>query len=253
MARRKFWLGTKGPFFYDPDKTRPDGTAQAAFSVEGSGPTTDGLDVIDTGLSASTQQLGWWETKLGGTTGYVWIGASTQANIGGGGALGAAFATTIGNSSDKVFEIQHGLGTKAIGAFSLWDTAPTEDLLISANTVTLLSNNTLQVNLSTAPSTGQYRAVVLADGGGGGGGGGGISSPLTTKGDLFAFDGSNNTRLPAGSDGDALVARSAATTGLRYEPVSGGGGSLPEYDIENQSYTDLGLGIDLATTSLDPS
>jgi hypothetical protein len=48
------------------------------------------------------------------------------------------------------------------------------------------------------------------------------ASPLTTKGDLFTYS-TTNTRLPAGTDGYALVADSAQTTGLRWASVSGTG------------------------------
>lgn len=42
-------------------------------------------------------------------------------------------------------------------------------------------------------------------------------SPLTTKGDLIIFDGTNNIRIPAGSDGKILVSNSAATEGVKWE------------------------------------
>jgi hypothetical protein len=41
-------------------------------------------------------------------------------------------------------------------------------------------------------------------------------SPATTKGDLITRDGSNNIRLPAGSDGQVLTTDSAQTSGLRW-------------------------------------
>jgi hypothetical protein len=41
-------------------------------------------------------------------------------------------------------------------------------------------------------------------------------SPLTTKGDLFAYS-TVNDRLPVGADGTLLVADSGETTGLKYE------------------------------------
>jgi len=44
------------------------------------------------------------------------------------------------------------------------------------------------------------------------------NSPLTTKGDLFGYS-TTQARVAVGSDGDTLVADSAATTGLRYVPA----------------------------------
>jgi len=50
-------------------------------------------------------------------------------------------------------------------------------------------------------------------------GGGGISSPLTTKGDLFTYD-TDNQRLGVGTDGQALIADSSEPTGLKWGTVS---------------------------------
>lgn len=50
-------------------------------------------------------------------------------------------------------------------------------------------------------------------------GGGGISSPLTTKGDLFTYS-TADARLGVGTDGQALLADSAEATGLRWGTVS---------------------------------
>jgi hypothetical protein len=49
--------------------------------------------------------------------------------------------------------------------------------------------------------------------------GGGISSPLTTKGDLFTYD-TDDARLPIGTDGQALIADSAEATGLKWGTIS---------------------------------
>ena len=44
-------------------------------------------------------------------------------------------------------------------------------------------------------------------------------SPLTTKGDLVVFDGSNNVRLPVGTDTYGLVADSAQPDGIKWAPI----------------------------------
>jgi hypothetical protein len=41
-------------------------------------------------------------------------------------------------------------------------------------------------------------------------------SPTTTKGDLIVTDGTNNTRLPVGTDGFTLLADSTQTTGVKW-------------------------------------
>lgn len=51
-----------------------------------------------------------------------------------------------------------------------------------------------------------------------GGGGGGITSPLTTKGDVWVYS-TVDTRLPVGSNGQALVAASGQATGLQWQSV----------------------------------
>ena len=45
-------------------------------------------------------------------------------------------------------------------------------------------------------------------------------APTTTKGDLIAYDGSDNVRLPAGTAGQVLTADSTATTGLRWASLA---------------------------------
>lgn len=44
-------------------------------------------------------------------------------------------------------------------------------------------------------------------------------SPLTTKGDLIGDDGTNNVRVPVGTDGQALIADSTQTGGLKWATV----------------------------------
>jgi|SaaInlV_125m_DNA_1040241.scaffolds.fasta_scaffold00836_10 hypothetical protein len=67
--------------------------------------------------------------------------------------------------------------------------------------------------------------------------GGGSPSPLTTKGDLYTQSGSSDTRLPVGTNGQALVADSTEATGLKYvnlsETPAVGGGLLVDLGFAN--------------------
>lgn len=48
-------------------------------------------------------------------------------------------------------------------------------------------------------------------------------SPATTKGDLIVSDGTDNVRLPVGTNGQALVADSTVAYGVKWATASGGG------------------------------
>ena len=54
------------------------------------------------------------------------------------------------------------------------------------------------------------------------GSGGGISSPLTTKGDLWGFS-TTDARVPVGTNGTVLTASSTATNGVVWSAISGSG------------------------------
>ena len=49
-------------------------------------------------------------------------------------------------------------------------------------------------------------------------------SPLTTKGDLIGYDGTDNVRLAVGTNGQVLTANSSATTGLSWATAASGSG-----------------------------
>ena len=51
-------------------------------------------------------------------------------------------------------------------------------------------------------------------------------SPASTKGDLIAFDGTDNVRLPVGADGLVLQADSTQTTGLKWAAAGSSGATI---------------------------
>lgn len=91
--------------------------------------------------------------------------------------------------------------------------------------------------------------------------GSGLTDPTTTKGDILARTSSAVTRLPVGTDGQALVADSTAATGLKYATISGGASSATfstegiakrqkynstDYGATGDGTTDDGVGINAA-------
>jgi hypothetical protein len=54
-------------------------------------------------------------------------------------------------------------------------------------------------------------------------------SPLSTKGDLIVYNGSNDVRLPIGTNTYVLTADSTQTNGLAWEAVPGAGGVTPQF------------------------
>jgi hypothetical protein len=53
-------------------------------------------------------------------------------------------------------------------------------------------------------------------------------SPATTKGDLIAYDGTDNIRIPVGTDTYVLTADSTQASGLAWAAGGGGGGGLTQ-------------------------
>jgi len=120
--------------------------------------------------------------------------------------------------------------------FTLAETPLAGSLMLFRNGVLLkagagndytLSAATITFEAGEAPDTGAVllayyaKAATLGGGGGGGGGGGsGLTSPLTTKGDIWCWS-STNARMPLGTDRHLLIADSTQSTGLRWGTIIG--------------------------------
>lgn len=81
------------------------------------------------------------------------------------------------------------------------------------------------------------------------------AAPVTTRGDLVAFDGTNWQRLGRGSDGQVLVTDSGQSLGVKWATGGGGSGSVNEVDtgtgLTGGPITDTGT-ISLANTAVTP-
>ena len=67
-------------------------------------------------------------------------------------------------------------------------------------------------------------------------------SPLTTKGDLIGHNGTNDVRIPVGTNGFVLTADSSAATGVAW--AAGGGGSALAIKDEGTTLTSAASSID---------
>lgn len=87
-------------------------------------------------------------------------------------------------------------------------------------------------------------------------GGGGLSSPLTTKGDVWGYS-TTNARIPVGSNGTVLTADSAETLGVKWAAPAGGGKVLQVVGattttstvIASTTYTDTTITATITPTS----
>lgn len=80
-------------------------------------------------------------------------------------------------------------------------------------------------------------------------GGGGLTSPLTTKGDVWGYS-TTDARIPVGSDGTVLTADSAESLGVKWAAVASGGKTLLSTTTLSGGSTDI-TGISTAYTDLE--
>lgn len=82
---------------------------------------------------------------------------------------------------------------------------------------------------------------------GGGGSSGGTTSPLTTKGDLYAYS-TTNDRLPVGTNGQILSADSTQATGLKWIANSGGSTAVSYAETPSGTINSSNVTFTLANT-----
>lgn len=175
--------------------------AGAAASNIGAGGVTNSL--LATGVCAVNLGIG------GVTTSLLANGAVTSAQLGTGAAIanvgtGGVLTLNIADANVTAAKLAAGAALANIGSGNL--------------TSTYLGSGACATNLGA----GGIGTALLADGSVTGAkiaGGVLLSSPLTTKGDLWVW-GSTNARLGVGTDGFVLVADSTQTNGMRWAAAS---------------------------------
>ena len=90
------------------------------------------------------------------------------------------------------------------------------DGITSAVTLNAGSNVTITDN---SPSAGHITITAAS----------GLSSPLTTKGDVWGYS-TGNTRIPVGADGTVLTADATQTTGVKWATTSSGSGLVKLFE-----------------------
>lgn len=125
---------------------------------------------------------------------------------------------TITSNDQYVGTVTSVSGTGSVNGISLSGTITSSGSLTLGGTLTgvdLTSQVTGTLPIANG-GTGQTTAIAAFDG----------LAPTTTKGDLIVNDGTDNVRLPVGTDNYVLTADSAQASGIKWALASGSGATI---------------------------
>jgi len=196
--------------------TSNDQYAGTVTSVSGTG-TVNGISLSGTVTSSGSLTLGGALTGVDLATQVT--GTLPIAN-GGSGQTTAQTAMNVFAGAVTSGQYLRGNGTNVVMAAIQAADVPT----LNQNTTGTASNVTGTVAIANG-GTGQTTKLAAFD----------ALSPATTKGDLIAYDGTDNVRLPIGTDTFVLTADSTQATGMKWAT---GGASI---NISNDTTTSTNL------------
>jgi hypothetical protein len=184
---------------------------------------TDPIYTASTWYSTTNNSSNWNTAYSWGnhaSAGYLTTSsaASTYAPLTGTGASGTWGISITGNAATATNVAYSGL----TGTVPTWNQNTTGTAANVTGTVAIGNGGTGQTTKTAA-----YNAL----------------SPNTTKGDIEVFNGTNNVRLPVGTDTYVLTADSTVAEGVKWAASSGGGSSL--------AIKDEGTTLTSAATSID--
>lgn len=169
-------------------------TADAVFQLTG-GTGGQVLSAVDPNPASTTDhRLVFWDDSAGELR-YLSLGTNLSINTG----VSPAVLNAASGVAGTVTSVGMNMGTTGL-------------IVNGAVTASITSSGTFAIGGTLAignGGTGQTTATAAFN----------ALSPVTTKGDLIVYDGTNNVRLPVGADGNSLIADSTATSGVRWGPI----------------------------------